>query len=395
MPSRRAVVRGIAAGLVGGGVVGTATAETDDPRSRAAAEPAAGSPTYRYDAGNTGTTTAAGPAEQPSVVWRRQFRHPTFAPPAVGRETVFQPTVAGRVVALSAVDGTPRWRASVPGGLVTTPALSTAGLLLANENREVQSLSVTDGSQQWGVGDIARGGGACAPVLADGLVYTGGADGLVHGFDRGTGTAHWELRLPEAVLSSLAVADGRLFVAAGRRVYAVDASRVPDAAATPAGVAAATREPVWSRGFDSEIRTAVVARDGRVVVATETGVTALAAADGEPSWSLSTVAPVRAAPAVGADRLVVSTVAGDLVGVGTDGTEQWRTSVGVTVDTPPVVAGGRCYAQRRDGTVFALDPATGAVLWQYDHGGVGPTAPVAVDGRLYLTDWDGSLTVLA
>lgn len=395
MPSRRAVVRGIAAGLVGSGVGGTATAEVGDARSRAPAEPAAGSPTYRYDAGNTGTTTATGPTDQPSVVWRRQFRHPTFAPPAVGRETVFQPTVDGRLVALSAADGTPRWRASVPGGLVTTPALSTAGLLLANENREVQSLAAANGSRQWGVGDIARGGGACAPTLANGLVYTGGADGLVHGFDCATGTTHWELRLPEAVLSSFAVADDRLFVAAGRRVYAVDASRVPDAAATAAGVAAVTREPVWSHGLDARIRPAVVARDGRVVVATDAGVTALSSETGAVVWSLSTAAPVRAAPAVGADRLVVPTAAGDLVGVGTDGTEQWRTSLGVTVDTPPVVADGRCYAQRRDGTVFALDPETGEVSWQYDHDGAGPTAPVAVDDRLYLTDWDGSLTVLA
>lgn len=389
MPSRRAVVRGVAAGIVGSGVVRRAAADADAGRA-----PAAGAPVARYDAGNTGTTAASGPSASPSVVWRREFRAPTFAPPAVGRETVFQPTAVGRVVALSDGDGAPRWRVSADRGLVTTPALADSGLLLANENRVVQSLGVSDGRQQWDVPTVARGGGACPPALANGLVYTGGADGLVHGFDAATGTAHWELRLPAAITSGLAVADGRVFVAAGRRVYAADASRVPEAAATPEGVAAATREPVWSRRLDARIGPAVAVRDGRVVVATDAGVTALSTADGDRLWSLSTRAPVLAPPAVGSDRLIVPTAAGDLLGVGTDGTRQWQTSVGALVDTPPVVAAGTCYAQRRDGTVFALDPATGSIRWRYDHGGAGPAAPVAVGGRLYLTDWDGRLTVL-
>ena len=390
MPSRRAVVRGVAAGLVGCGVVGRATAEAGRARG-----PVAGAPVARYDAGNTGTTATDGPSASPSVVWRREFRSPTFAPPAVGRETVFQPTATGRLVALSASDGTVRWRVSTDRGLVTTPAVDESGLVLANENRVVQSLGLSDGRQQWDVSTVARGGGACPPALANGLVYTGGADGLVHGFDTATGTAHWELRLPAAITSGLAVADGRAFVAAGRRVYAVDATRVGGATETPEGVAAATREPVWSRELDGRIGPAVAVRDGRVVVATDAGVTALSPTDGERLWSLSTRAPVLAPPTVGPDRLIVPTAAGELSGVGTDGTRQWQTSLGAVVDAPPVVAGGTCYAQRGDGTVFALDPETGSIRWRYDHGGVGPTAPVAVDGRLYLTDWDGRLTVVA
>lgn len=397
MFSRRAVVRGVVAGVAGSAVVGTARSPSDDTEtgdeSRATRQvaPEDGAPTYLYDAANTGTTADAGPTSEPSARWRRAFSGPLFAPPAVGDGTLHQPVSDGRLVAVEAADGTRTWRAETPRGLLTTPALAESGVLLANENRTVQSLERGDGTVRWGVGTVARGGGQCAPAVANGLVYTAGADGLVHGFDAATGRPHWELRLPDAVVSSLAVADDRLFVAAGRTVFAVDATRVPEATAVPRGVVAATREPVWEASFDARVGPAVAVHDGNVVVCDDEGVTALAVDDGSRAWRVQTQSPVLGSPALTDDRVVVATAGGRLRGLTPDGEEAWTTDVGVRLDTPPVVADGVCYLAGED-VLAAVDPGDGTVRWRLSRDGTAPTAPVAVDDRLYLADWNGTLT---
>ena len=403
MFSRRAVVRGIVAGLTGSAVVGTARSPSDDSEtgddtepgdeSRATRQvvPEDGAPTYLYGAANTGTTADTGPTSEPTVRWRRAFSEPLFAPPAVGDNTLYQPVSDGQLLALEAADGTRRWRVETPRALLTTPALVESGVLLANENRTVQSLERDDGTARWGVGTVARGGGQCAPATANGLVYTGGADGLVHGFDATTGRPHWELRLPEAVVSSLAVADDRLFVAAGRTVFAVDATRVPEATAVPRGIVAATRDPVWQTSFDARIGPAVAVRDGRVVVCDDEGVTALAAADGSRRWRVETPSPVLGSPALTDDRVVVPTADGRLRGLTPDGEERWSANFGVRLDTPPVVADGICYLAGAD-VLAAVDPSDGGLRWRIRRNGTAPTAPVAVGDRLYLADWNGTLT---
>lgn len=397
MFSRRAVVRGVVAGVAGSAVVGAArpsdddTGSGDERRATRQVAPEDGAPTYLYDAANTGTTTAAGPTSEPSVRWRRAFSGPLFAPPAVGDGTLYQPVSDGRLLALGATDGTRRWGVETPRGLLTTPALAASGVLLANENRTVQSLKRDDGTARWGIGTVARGGGQCAPAVGNGLVYTGGADGLVHAFDAVTGRPHWELRLPEAVVSSLAVADDRLFVAAGRTVFAVDATRVPEATAVPRGVVAATREPIWQTSFDARVGPAVAVHDGRVVVCDDEGVTALAVGDGSRAWRVETPSPVLGSPALTDDRVVVPTAGGRLRGLTPDGEERWSANFGVRLDTPPVVADGVCYLAG-ERVLAAVDPTGGGLRWRLRREGTAPTAPVAVGGRLYLADWDGTLT---
>ena len=398
MFSRRAVVRGLVAGVAGSTVVGTAASpdgeETGDDvdgastTGQVASDDAA--PVYRYDAGNTGVTDATGPTTSPSVRWRRAFPGPLFAPPAVGDGTLYQTVSDGQLVALETVGGTRQWHVETPRGLSTTPALAESGVVLANENRTVQSLQRDDGTVQWAVPTVARGGGQCAPALANGLVYTGGADGLVHGFDVETGRPHWELRLPDAVASSLAVGDDRLFVAAGRTVFAVDATRASEATAVPRGVVPATREPAWETRLDARVDPGVAVRDDRVVVGTDDGVTALATGDGSRQWETETRTPVSGSPAVADDRIVAPTVGGRLVGLALDGEELWRANLGVRLDTPPVVADGTAYLAAED-VLAAVGTANGGLQWRTRREGSTPAAPVAVDDRLYVADWNGTL----
>jgi outer membrane protein assembly factor BamB len=66
-----------------------------------------------------------------------------------------------------------------------------------------------------------------------------------------------------------------------------------------------------------------------------------------------------------------------------DGRELWRTSVPGQLDAPPTLAGDHLYITLRDGSVAALDPATGQLIWRE---GAGPTfsaGALVSEGTLY------------
>jgi outer membrane protein assembly factor BamB len=64
----------------------------------------------------------------------------------------------------------------------------------------------------------------------------------------------------------------------------------------------------------------------------------------------------------------------------------------IDVDEPPVLLGGRLYAASFSGGLYALDPATGSVLWRADVRGA--TRPVRYRDTLLTTSVDGRLLVL-
>lgn len=59
------------------------------------------------------------------------------------------------------------------------------------------------------------------------------------------------------------------------------------------------------------------------------------------------------------------------------------------------VADGVLYAADLDGFVFAIDPEDGRIHWRYDALAPVWASPVVLDGRLYVVDTDGEVTVMS
>jgi outer membrane protein assembly factor BamB len=74
---------------------------------------------------------------------------------------------------------------------------------------------------------------------------------------------------------------------------------------------------------------------------------------------------------------------------------QWAVPMRALASSPPAVADGRVFVRDRNGTVSAVDAATGAALWRADVGG-GPTgidfAPVVDRGVVYVSGGDWALS---
>ena len=66
---------------------------------------------------------------------------------------------------------------------------------------------------------------------------------------------------------------------------------------------------------------------------------------------------------------------------------RWTYTTGSYVDTRPAVAGGTVYAGSDDGTVYALDTATGGLRWAYTAGD-SVSDPAVAGGTVYVGSLD-------
>ncbi len=126
--------------------------------------------------------------------------------------------------------------------------------------------------------------------------------------------------------------------------------------------------------------------------------------DGSIARSFQAGAPVKAEPVLADDNLFFSDGAGYTWRYALDGQQVWRHFAGAPVLSKPVVLDGSVYVSALDGTVWALDSATGEVRWLYTHPGdrtreselelYGAPAPVPSDDLLLAGFHDGLLVAL-
>lgn len=174
------------------------------------------------------------------------------------------------------------------------------------------------------------------PVIVDGAAVVG-TDGGLRALELDDGSERW--RVGEDGF------DAGWPATDGERIYAADDGVV--------AVEAATGSVVWRADVDAG--EALVAADGAVYAADGATITRLDAGSGDSVWQSQFPAEVRSAPVVGGGY-VCATAAGDV------------------------------------GRVAALDASTGSLAWQAEidaEGYVALERPVAADGTLYVSDFNG------
>ncbi len=335
--------------------------------------PAAEVSTYRGDAARTGVMPGPGPQGQPELAWQYQADGPIRSSPAVVAGTVFVASVDGTVHALALATGERRWIASVGAEL-----------------------------------------GGATPLVVEGLVIVGDRGGAMHAFDQGTGEEHWKTPVDGPVGGAAAWAGGLVVIATESTAYGLDpaAGRIAWQADLPGAVTrsiAATNDFVFcplSGGLVVALRTrdgtmawqARVAPDGdggtpavaEGLVFASAGldnpdpstraVVALNASDGSQRWRhTSSSGEVLYAPAVVDGRAFVVAEDGSVAALdAATGEERWSSAV-AGIDALPAVWGSTVYVATMGGSLEALDTSSGARTWQVAIQGV-PYAPVVIGG---------------
>jgi outer membrane protein assembly factor BamB len=157
-------------------------------------------------------------------------------------EVVYAASRAGHVTALDHETGTEQWQFSAEGGVARSVALycgrahqtqfgrcragdpsegrdATESVLVTDETGRVYAVDADDGTEQW---RTQLEGSLTAPVVAGETVLVGSETGRLYALDARTGETRWTHRAGGPIRSAPSVAGGRVFVAAGGSVVALE-----------------------------------------------------------------------------------------------------------------------------------------------------------------------------
>lgn len=231
-----------------------------------------------------------------------------------------------------------------------------------------------------------------SPVIADGVIYMGSADGGVYALDPKTGQTRWRFQTGKKVDMTPSVENGTVFVGSGdRSFYAIDA---------------ATGKKKWSYEAGSGMASAVL-KNGIVYFATEDGLHAVDALTGKRKWLFETLQEVPAdvvsrkrppnGPVLGGGvifltawpfyRRVDASKKSFLYAIDPEsGKAKWVTGLdhGIYISAPLVAKGLVFFSVAEDTLARSFVSRTGI---QSDKGGDAKTTLYAIDATSGRTKW--------
>ncbi|GAB2844123.1 hypothetical protein GCM10027176_54750 [Actinoallomurus bryophytorum] len=238
------------------------------------------------------------------------------------------------------------------------------------------------------------------PALSGGLLFVTedyDAKGLV-ALDPRTGKPRWstvDVQMPTAADPLHVIATGRVVYTNGgfKSFKAINQATGASLWTVPADLITIDPVPVVGGGLLFSAGTQ-----------SEEGLCAYDGLTGQRRWAFNTGRSVQAAPCVAGTTVYVASSEGTVFAVDTaTGQARWRheldpsSSFPVQVDSPPFVSGDTLFVGTQDKTLYALDAASGRRRWKSSAdttgGGGGPALAVSGD-LVFLTDDVGGLYAL-
>lgn len=134
-----------------------------------------------------------------SVEWQYKTFGRFVANPVVSQGILYVPGGDGFLYAFRALSGEKLWEYKANEELVTTPTVMDDRILVASQSETLFAVNKETGAWLWQYRRDAPQGfsvrGASRPVVGDGLIYMGFADGYVTAIDPETGVPSWEKRV--------------------------------------------------------------------------------------------------------------------------------------------------------------------------------------------------------
>lgn len=213
------------------------------------------------------------------------------------------------------------------------------------------------------------------PAVADGRVYAAAVEGGVRAFDLQTGKSVWHYDSELPLSGGPGAGDGLVVIGTLEGdVIALDA---------------ATGAEKWKAKVGNEVISAPAVGNGLVIVHVNDGrVSAFDAATGERRWFWTKELPVltvrgNATPTIGPGYVFVGSDDGSVTALSmADGSELWTQAVAqgegrselermADIDGSPVLDGTTLYATSYKKQTLAIDAPSGRPMWSKDNGGVG------------------------
>ena len=278
------------------------------------------------------------------------------------------------------------WEYQAGAAIGSSPVVVGGNAIVVSAEGTVHAVSVQTGAAAW-TAKLGAEVGSATPLIIDRRVVVGDEAGVVHALDLASGTERWRTTIDGPIPGALASSSG-LVIAATRTGSAV-------------ALKPASGEVAWRTALRAGVTRSIAATDDAAYFALDGGwFVALRSADGVQLWEARvatdgsggtpTVAGGLVYAAAGLDT---ESVAPALVALDrATGKERWRyASPQAAAVYAPAVADGHAFAVAEDGTVVALDAASGGTIWTVNSGAPNDAPPSLVGATLYVGDTNGSL----
>ena len=252
----------------------------------------------------------------------------------------------------------------------------------------VRALDATTGRGIW---SFASGSGVFNLTVADDTVFFIGIDGFAYALNARTGKLRWRSPVSgPGSLSNPTVAGGRVYVGS----HGVDITVLDEQ----------TGALLWTGKMGDYTHSTPAVVGGMVYVGSNSPRNTVFAfdADGcgqptcDPVWSVYTGASTNSSPAVYRGTVFIGSVDGSLYALdAATGHTRWSKDFGAPSGfllASPVIAGGVLFiGGGSDEWIWAVDPTDGEVLWSYETGENVNTTPAVVNGWVYVASFDQNL----
>jgi outer membrane protein assembly factor BamB len=312
-------------------------------------------PTSQRDPGHTGVSAGQQPQPPLGVAWSTTYQDRVTAP-VVSDGRIYVGSHDNHLYALDAGGGR-LWSFETGDEIASAPSVWGETVYVSSKDGSVYGLDAASGERQW---EYETGADVTAsPLVSDGKILVGNYDGSFVALDAEGGAELWTHDIPEPIYHVAAYADGTAFV-------------VDDTPALTA-IDAVSGERQWRFEEYAGETYSVSVRDGRVYYVNWGRTYVLDRETGDVIDTISgETAGYVGSPAIGTDRLYLACGDGNhICAISTvTGEKRWerRLARSTGVFSPPALVGDTLYVGSGIGTFYALDSATGEVLWHMDTG---------------------------
>lgn len=341
-------------------------------------------PKFHGDSANTGRGYGTGATGL--IAWKDHLEFPDS--PSIGPDgTVFICTNDGYVCALNPATGAPKWKARIPEGGPSSPAISKRGMIYACGDHWVYAINGRTGTVVW----KAREYNGCVrpTITADGRVLIGTQDGRVVGLDPASGAVSWLAKTRDAVIATPAIApDGTIVVGSyDHHIYGFDGTRGTTKWSVKTGSPVTSSAAISPSGFAYE-----GSLDGFLyAVAVSSGAVIWKKKLSMNSNMFGAALAVDSTPALGKDGSVFVNAVSFLYCLnGGNGSIRWKCRIAQDenddIQSSPIIGGdGTIYTASTDGSLYAVDGVTGTVKWSVHVGNAATASPaLSSDGTIFV-----------
>ena len=298
--------------------------------------------------------------------------------PAVWNGSIFIGALDDYVYSFDAETGARRWRTATGSFVISSPAVADGRVFVGSEDNRLYALDANSGDVLWT--RQADNVVDSSPVVDEGRVYFTSQDGYLYALVARTGALAWKTWIGAFTVSSPAAAEGVVYVGSDNgHIWAIDAK---------------TGAVLWKRSV-AEVRSSPIVLGERVFVTTRAAkLVAFNRTTGRRLFAVTLPGEDGSSPAGFGNRLFVSVYTPasvhKLLALRADtGAVVWTTRIGPVnsfsaFSSSPAVANGVVYLGSSNGTLYAFNTTTGAVLWRaWTHAPI-HSSPAVADGRVYV-----------